>query len=175
MFDTPKLWKPENFICPQCGSILEILYRWSKESDLKEIKKLLGKLPKNGIELYINSFIVTLGNGKIVGCMGSEIHYVKNDKYAVLRSLKVKREFRRKHIATNMFSIILNNLRERDNADAAICFTLSSKMANLVRKFSAVKISKKHAYDHIDKIQPSEASDPRLSKNCQAWLIPIPK
>lgn len=156
-------------VCASCNSKLHINFRWTKEGDLKKILQLLGGLPKAGTKEYVNNFLVAECNGQIIACMGFEIH---NKEYAVLRSLKVKKGFRRQGVATALFSKILHVLREQE-VSYGIGFTLTKKMVNMVAKFNAIKISRKHALSHLDKSQPSELFDDHLSDKCQAWLFPI--
>lgn len=156
-------------ICEPCGSQLSLKLRWAGQRDLKEILHLLGGLPKAGTKENINNFLVAKCNGNIIACMGFEIHH---NKCAVLRSLKVKKGFRRQRIATMLFTEILQELAKR-KISIGVGFTLTTKLANMVRKFGAIKISRKHALDHLDKSQPSELFDDHLSKRCEAWLFTI--
>lgn len=156
-------------ICEYCHSELPVNHRWAEERDLKKILQLLGGLPKAGTKEYIRNFLVIENGEEIIACMGFEIH---NKEYAVLRSLKVKRGFRRQHVATTLFTEILAGLKKK-KITAAVGFTLTSKMNNMIRKFNAIKVSRKHALAHLDRSQPSELFDDHLSKKCQAWLFPI--
>ena len=84
-------------------------YRDAVTQDLVQIENLLKKynLPVNDISEYIDNFVISEEENKIIGVGGYETH----EEIALIRSIAVAQEFRGKSIGVNIYYLLEKKIK----------------------------------------------------------------
>lgn len=89
----------------------EIRFRFATNEDQAQIERLLNDcgLPSNGLLEHLTDFVVAIGHGELLGCVGLEIY----GSWALLRSLAVSHGFRRKNMGHKLCERILAHAKQK--------------------------------------------------------------
>jgi len=86
--------------------------RHATQADWPAIEALLvaNKLPTEGAQAHLNTYVLAISNGEVVGCAGAEVY----GRIALLRSVAVAPGLHKRGIGTLLLDRLLREARQRD-------------------------------------------------------------
>jgi N-acetylglutamate synthase-like GNAT family acetyltransferase len=102
-----------------------ITLRWASARDLDDVEDLLTKtkLPRDGVDVLIDSFIVAEDDGRVMGVAGVERH----GKYGLLRSVAVDPAAQGRGVGRALVERVIAESKEKGIAELYLLTTTAEK------------------------------------------------